>query len=355
MSAIKVFGGITLSLFVFVGVVGTIKKSKKAKLTSIEASVVQDEMVRSAISEVEQVHALPDFITAPIVEEPVIAQAPDLSLEQPSVQDIIEVDRIDRLFCKGKQKLPFVETIGYKSRVNWLQGRPAWIADYANYYQTSRHFIARSLNGNRDYYTQKVASGDYFNVFSKGADLRFHLVVDLSKLKLWFYAYDKVTNYRFLLKTYKCGCGKLDKESPSGSLTPFGCFTLSDKVAIYRPGVEGFFKDQKVEMMQIFGTRWMPYTAEMDDATAMIKGFGIHGVPWFRDETTGELIEDRETIGRYDSSGCIRLLKEDVEEIFSIVITKPTTIEIVKQHQEAKLPGVEWVDPMEGLKEEKTL
>lgn len=354
MSAIKVFGGITLSLFLFVGVVGTIKKNKKVKSVTQQVTTAIDtpEQLTQAPDHYQDIAALPDYITAPIVEEPQVVKVEEKIIEaEPLHQDCIELDRVDRLFSRGKNKFPFVETITYKSRVSWLQGRPAWIADYANYFQTSRHFIARSLNGNRDYYTQKVASGDQFNVFSKSSDVRFHLVVDLSKLKLWFYAYDKVSNYRFLLKTYKCGCGKLAKDSPSGSLTPFGTFTLSDKVAIYRPGVEGFFKDQKVEMIQIFGTRWMPYTAEQDDSAAMIKGFGIHGVPWFREETTGELIEDRETIGRYDSSGCIRLLKEDVEEIFSIVITKPTTVEIVKNHQEAKLPGVEWFDPIDSQKE----
>lgn len=349
MSAIKVFGGVTLSLFLFIGAVGTIKKSKLSKKQAVEQIAATPIEQQETL---QQIQELPDYITAPIVEEPlapevIIAQ----EIQEPQAEQTFEVDRMNRMFALGKNKLPFIETITYKSRVSWLQGRPAWIADYATYYQTSRHFIARSLNGNRDYYTQKVASGDQFNVFSKSSDVRFYLVVDLLKLKLWFYAYDKISNYRYLLKTYKCGCGKVDKDTASGYLTPIGSFTLSDKVAIYRPGVEGFFKDQKVEMMQIFGTRWMPYTAEQDDVAAMIKGFGIHGVPWFKDETTGELIEDRETIGRYDSSGCIRLLKEDVEEIFSIVITKPTTVEIVKHHHEAKLPGVEWIDSSEAMTE----
>lgn len=202
MSAIKVFGGITLSLFVFVGLVGTIKKNKQAKQESIQQVVVQadlNEQVLQAPEVYQEMTALPDFITAPIVEEPVVIKMQEQKVEEePVKQDIIDVDRVDRMFSRGKNKLPFVETITYKSRVSWLQGRPAWIADYANYFQTSRHFIARSLNGNRDYYTQKVASGDQFNVFSKSSDVRFHLVVDLSKLKLWFYAYDKVSNYRFL-------------------------------------------------------------------------------------------------------------------------------------------------------------
>lgn len=351
MSAVKVFGVVTVSLFVLIGTVGVLKKNKQKTSVAIVETTKDFEIKLNPSKELEEttpIATLPDYITAPIVEEIPQVIVIETPAPTPQIEETKEIDRIDRLFTKGRQKFPFIETVTYKSRVSWLQGRPAWIADYASYYQTSRHFIARSLNGKRDYYTQKVGSGDQFNVYQKGADIRFHLVVDLTKLKLWFYAYDKTTNYRYLLKTYKCGCGRVDKDSPSGSLTPFGSFTLSDKVAIYRPGVEGFFKDQKVEMIQIFGTRWMPYTAEQDETAAMIKGFGIHGVPWFRDEVTGELVEDRDTIGRFDSSGCIRLLQEDVEEIFSIVITKPTTVEIVKTISEANLPGNEWIEHHEN-------
>jgi hypothetical protein len=354
MSAFKFFGITTLSLFVIVGAVGVVKKKKEAKIAQENFSYQEGLKKEFSSQETTSLNLgkeipipkepLLDYITAPITyETEVIEESKEQEILSEHEQDS-EVDRIHKLFSKGPTKFPFMETVTYKSRVPWLQGRPAWIADYASYYQTSRHFIARSLNGKKDYFTQKVGSGDQFNVFQKESDIRFHLVVDLYKLKMWFYVYDANSNFRYLLKTYKVGCGKVDKDSASGSLTPLGTFTLSDKVAIYKPGVEGYFKDQKVEMIQIFGTRWMPYTAEQDETAAMIKGFGMHGVPWFRNEVTGELVEDTQTIGKYDSSGCIRLLQEDVEEIFSIVITKPTSVHIVKSFQEAKLPGVEWVD-----------
>jgi lipoprotein-anchoring transpeptidase ErfK/SrfK len=50
-------------------------------------------------------------------------------------------------------------------------------------------------------------------------------------------------------------------------------------------------------------------------------------------------------IGAYDSDGCIRLSSADIEELFSIVLTKPTFVEIVKDFHEAKLPGVEVAAP----------
>jgi hypothetical protein len=103
----------------------------------------------------------------------------------------------------------------------------------------------------------------------------------------------------------------------------------------------GIFPDQKIEMIRVFGTRWIPFEREVEGCTEMAKGFGIHGAPWVLDADKGQLIEDRSKIGQYDSDGCIRLSSEDVEEIFSIVITKPTFVELVKDFSMAKLPGVE--------------
>lgn len=362
MSALKVFGMVAIALFTLIGVIGVVKKNKhpKEKIAEALSPIVYEESRKN-----ESKQEIPTFVTETITYEKPTAPVKAKPIEEAKVEvpkiietkiiesrppvensDNIDVDRINRLFTTSKAKFPFVETVSYKSRVSWLQGRPAWIADYASYYATSRHFIARSLNGNRDYYTQKVSSGDLFNVFQKDKDIRFHLVVDLAKLKMLFYAYDADLNMRYLIKTYRVGCGKVDKDSPSGSLTPLGSFTLGDKIAIYKPGVEGFFKDQKVEMIRVFGTRWIPYAGEQDETAAILKGFGMHGIPWSQDETTGELVENRDSIGCYDSSGCLRLLQEDIEELFSIVITKPTTVQIVKNFQDAKLPGIEWVDNM---------
>ena len=103
--------------------------------------------------------------------------------------------------------------------------------------------------------------------------------------------------------------------------------------------------DQKVEMIRIFGTRWIPFEQEIERATASAKGYGIYGAPWNFDNKTGKWNELRECIGKYDTDGGIRLLSEDLEEIFSIIISKPSFIEIVKDFREAKLPGVEVAAP----------
>lgn len=275
------------------------------------------------------------------VQEIEIAPKPTPVLETSYVQaEAPEVDRIPQLFTLDTSKLPIVETISYTSRVPWLKGRPAWISDYASHYETSRHFIARSLNKKTDYFTQKVGPGDKFNIFKKDAKIQFHLLIDLAKAKMRFYYIDLATNERTLLKTYKVGLGRADSQKKSGFLTPIGKYELGNRIAIYKPGTMGFFQDKKTEMIRVFGTRWIPFEKELDGCTEPAKGFGLHGTPWIQD-TTGNLIEDRSKIGKYDSDGCVRLAQEDIEELFSIIITKPTTVELVRSFEDAKLPGIE--------------
>lgn len=259
--------------------------------------------------------------------------------------DFPNIDRIYQLFTTGPTKLPIVETISYSSSVPWLKGRPAWVADYAAYYGTSRHFIARSLNGKADYLSQKVSSGSKFNVFRKDKHIQFHLVADLSRCKMGLYYYDQDTNERVLLKTYRIGVGRLETSLPSGTLTPTGKYTLGKKVAIYKPGTTGYYGDQKIEMVNIFGTRWIPFDQELEGATVPSKGYGLSGAPWLLDSNTGKMEEQKDCVGVYETDGCIRLTTEDMEELFSIVITKPSIIEIVRDFRDSKLPGVEVATP----------
>lgn len=275
------------------------------------------------------------------------AEPPAAALARPSIpakDDFPNIDRVFQLFTAGPSKLPFIETVTYSSSVPWLKGRPAWIADYATHYNTSRHFIARSLNGKPDYFTQKVSEGSKFNVFRKDRKINFYLLVDVSRCKMGFYTVDLDTNERILLKTYRIGLGRLDPTKPSGTLTPLGRYALGNRVAIYKPEMTGFYQDKKVEMIRVFGTRWLPFDQEIERVTAPAKGYGLQGAPWI-DSSDGQLIENKEVIGAYDSDGCIRMCSDDIEELFSIVLTKPTFIEIVKDFHEAKLPGLEVAAP----------
>lgn len=258
-----------------------------------------------------------------------------------SADDFPHIDRIFQLFTKGPSRLPIVETVAYASTVPWLKGRPAWVADYAAYYGTSRHFIARSLNGRPDYFSQTVSAGRTFNVFRKDKKIEFHLLIDVKRLKMGFYYVDLDTHERVLLKTYTVGLGRISTQKPSGTLTPLGSYMLGNKIAIYKPGIMGVFQDQKTEMIRVFGTRWIPFGQAMDGATEPAKGYGIQGAPWALDKQSGSLVENKECIGKYESDGCIRLASEDIEELFAIVITKPTFVHIVNDFRMAKLPGSE--------------
>ncbi|MFT4552120.1 MAG: hypothetical protein ACI9S8_000742 [Chlamydiales bacterium] len=255
-------------------------------------------------------------------------------------EDLPYADRINELFNTAEPKLPFVETISYTSRVPWIKGRPAWIADYAAHFKTSRYFISRSLSRAKNYFAQNIVNGDRFNIFNKDKDFSFHLVVDISRSKLWFYAYDHDKEEKTLLRTYEVGLGRLDEHLPSGSLTPLGTYSFGNRVAIYKPGIKGFFNHKKVEMIRVFGSRWIPFEEEIYGCTAPAKGMGIHGLPWGENEKTGKLEEDQSSIGMYESDGCIRLKTDDIEELYSIVITQPTYIHLVADFFDAKLPGL---------------
>jgi hypothetical protein len=252
-----------------------------------------------------------------------------------------EFNRIDMLFNLSEPRFPFVETITYKSRVAWQKGRPAWLSDYASHYNTSRHFIARSLNGKPDYTKQDLSEGNRFNVLRKDVDLSFFLIVDISRNKMWFYAYDNDSSKRYLVRTYSVGLGRPDPQRVSGYLTPRGKYSLGSKIAIYKPKIQGYYNGKKVEMMRVFGSRWIPFDKEISGCTTPAKGLGIHGIPLIP-SATGDLIDDPSSLGKYESDGCVHLATADMEELFSIIITKPTVIELVADFGDANLPGEEW-------------
>ena len=54
----------------------------------------------------------------------------------------------------------------------------------------------------------------------------------------------------------------------------------------------------------VLGTRWMSFE---DKTRPEFKGYGIHGTA------------DRTSIGGETSNGCIRMLNEDVEEVFLLI------------------------------------
>ena len=102
----------------------------------------------------------------------------------------------------------------------------------------------------------------------------------------------------------------------------------------YRPGAMGIYLGKKTEMITVFGTRWIPFEKEISGCTAAAKGFGVHGTPWQLD-ANGQLADTKQGIGLCESDGCIRLQTADMEELFAIIVTKPTVIEIVSDFSQA--------------------
>lgn len=272
----------------------------------------------------------PTSVPAPAVQPP----QPQV-IAQKSQEELPDANRMEELFSIKGAKLPIVETVTYTSRVDWQKGRPAWLSDYARHYQTSRHFIARSLNGGSDYFKQEVREGDRFNVLRPDKHVQFYLLVDLSRAKMWFYYDDLDAKQRTLLKTYRVGIGRPESSKESGFLTPKGIYSIGNKIAIYKPKMIGFYNGDQVEMITVFGSRWIPFEKEVRGCTAPAKGLGIHGVPWVSG-ANGELVQDISSLGKYESDGCIRLATDDVEELFAVVITKPTIVEIVRDFNDAR-------------------
>jgi lipoprotein-anchoring transpeptidase ErfK/SrfK len=330
-----------VALFVGIGTIAAVKKMTGKPKS--QAVVVEPKKTAPVVASIPEPVKPPPPKKIPMPATQAVKPAP-AHHDNTAKDTFPEADRISQLFRTKGEKLPIVETISYTSRVDWLKGRPAWIADYAAHFATSRHFIARSLNGKADYFTQKVSTASKFNVFRRDKEIQFYLLVDVTLAKMGLYYLDIGTNERVHLKTYNVGLGKKNPQLPSGSLTPLGTYSLGSKIAVYKPGVNGQYMNKSTEMVRVFGTRWIPFEQAFDGCTAAPKGYGLQGAP-FIDDSSKQLVENRKTIGSYESDGCIRLLSEDIEELFSIVITKPTFVVIVKDFHEAKLPGEEVQNP----------
>lgn len=271
----------------------------------------------------------------------VAEKAPEISSAHWPRSDFSGIDMGDRLYAlfnTFEPRLPIVKTVTYSAHAPWLKGKSAWLSDYASHYKTSKHFIACSLNRSPNYELQRVREGDVFNVLSDERDVRFHLIVDLSRAHMWLYAIDLENDEHLFLKNYPVSLGRLDAGAHSGSLTPLGIYALGERIGIYKRGKIGHYNGEPHEMIRTFGTRWIPFEKEIAGCSAPARGLGIHGCPW-RESEGGELLEDRTVLGTYKTDGCIQLAQEDMEKLFSIIITRPTTIEVVRDYNEAHLPG----------------
>ncbi|MEN7973812.1 MAG: L,D-transpeptidase family protein [Verrucomicrobiota bacterium] len=104
-----------------------------------------------------------------------------------------------------------------------------------------------------------------------------------------------------LFKRYSVGTGKFGK-------TPAVEFSIVDKIV--EPPWTRPSDNKQIEYgdpENVLGSRWMAIrSAEHPE----LSGFGIHGT-W-----------ERDSVGKQSSAGCVRMLNEDVEELFDLVPRK---------------------------------
>jgi LysM repeat protein len=107
-----------------------------------------------------------------------------------------------------------------------------------------------------------------------------------------------VTDNGRFFKRYRVGTGEFSK-------TPVGTFQITDRI-VHPPWYRGDKVIPYGEKENILGTHWLGLD---------IRGFGIHGT-W-----------DPNAIGKQATAGCVRLLNENVEELYVLLPTgTPVTI-----------------------------
>ena len=149
----------------------------------------------------------------------------------------------------------------------------------AKQYKTTIELIGKSNELKGD----KIIAGKKLKIVNGTFSIR----VDKSRNRLFLFLDQK------LFKTYRIATGAQDG-------TPAGEFTITHKVenpAWYKPGkvIRGGAKENEL------GTRWLGFDNP---------GYGIHGTP------------HPESIGQHVTSGCIRMLNKDVEELYLIIPTR---------------------------------
>jgi lipoprotein-anchoring transpeptidase ErfK/SrfK len=147
----------------------------------------------------------------------------------------------------------------------------------ARRFGTTQELIAKSNNIRGSL----IREGDRIRILQG----TFSIEVDKSSNEL------RVSLNNRLFKRYRVGTGQHDK-------TPAGSFYITDRImhpTWWRPDGRPIPYGDKENVL---GTHWL----SLD-----LKGYGIHGT-W-----------EPETIGRSESAGCIRLLNEDIEELYTLI------------------------------------
>ena len=129
----------------------------------------------------------------------------------------------------------------------------------------------------------------------------FRIVIERSTCRLF------LLDNNGIFKRYRTGLGRAGQE------TTLGMYKIGNKQINPTWFKPGFGPIPPLDPQNELGTRWMPLVPENE---GLPTDLGIHGTI------------APETIGQYASSGCPRLYKEDVEELYDLVV-RATPVEIV--------------------------
>ena len=153
----------------------------------------------------------------------------------------------------------------------------------------------------------------HVNMNLKYTPKEFELVIERSTLRL--YLLDKSG----IFAVYRVGLGK------PGNDTTLGRYRIGNKTkdpTWYKPGFGPIAAGSPENEL---GSRWMPLIPEVE---GLPTDLGIHGTI------------KPESIGHYTSMGCPRLLNEEVEELYDLVV-RSTPVTIVDRWEPENLDGRE--------------
>ncbi len=128
----------------------------------------------------------------------------------------------------------------------------------------------------------------------------FHIYIERTTCRLFLMDNDG------LFKVYKVGLGK------SGQETSVGSYHIGNKEKDPTWHKPGYGPIPPGDPLNELGTRWMPLVPEEEE---LPRDLGIHGTI------------APETVGKYTSMGCPRLLPGEIEELYDLVVrSTPVTI-----------------------------
>lgn len=141
----------------------------------------------------------------------------------------------------------------------------------------------------------------------------FHAIVDKSEFTLDIYIGKPGTHGAIFLKRFRVGLGEFDS-------TPTGEWLVDTKLEnprYYNPRNEGPRIIEPDDPQNPLGERWIALKGVSGQALGKTS-YGIHGT-----------IEP-DSIGQKKSMGCIRMLNEDVELVYDMLITGKSTVTVVE-------------------------